>query len=437
MTDEMTLLLNDFGPIIESKINIGKITVIGGENATGKSTTSKILYCFLRANSARRQEITYDRIIKLIKEKTDYIKRFLKNEDGCDIKFNDLKSRLTRYENEVRNSNKSGLEVITEIFEEIKERIDDEDISFESQKEVDETFEEVEKFIKLVEDNDNALYVSIMKKLLKDEFSTDDFDGYFEISGNNGNSDFNFKIDFNDNDLSSDEVFDSTGWFSVNDIYYIDSFSILDLDQNLGLNNSEHAKFLNENLKKEADESDDLFDDKVNEKIIKLEEEIEDIINGKFAFDNGELVYTPENGERCRMKNTASGVKQIGIIQLLLNNRKLKEDSFLIIDEPEVNLHPAWQVKFAGVLALLVKNLNVSLYLNSHSPIFIEAIDAWSYYYDLTDYTKYYLSEAAADKEGLNNIFEVKYEELYRIYENLGNPYDDIEDIRINKRYGI
>ena len=102
-----------------------------------------------------------------------------------------------------------------------------------------------------------------------------------------------------------------------------------------------------------------------------------------------------------------------------------------------MNLHPAWQVKFAGVLALLVKNLNVSLYLNSHSPIFIEAIDAWSYYYDLTDYTKYYLSEAAADKEGLNNIFEVKYEELYRIYENLGNPYDDIEDIRINKRYGI
>ena len=124
MTDEMTLLLNDFGPIIESKIDIGKITVIGGENATGKSTTSKILYCFLRANSARRQEITYDRIIKLIKEKTDYIKRFLKNEDGCDIKFNDLKSRLTRYENEVRNSNKSGLEVITEIFEEIKERIE-------------------------------------------------------------------------------------------------------------------------------------------------------------------------------------------------------------------------------------------------------------------------------------------------------------------------
>ena len=123
------------------------------------------------------------------------------------------------------------------------------------------------------------------------------------------------------------------------------------------------------------------------------------------------------------------------IIQLLLNNRKLKENSFLVIDEPEVNLHPAWQVKFAGVLALLVKNLNVSLYINSHSPVFIEAIDAWAYYHDLTDETKYYLSEKSKEKEGFNNIFEVDSEELYKIYDNLGNPYDDIDQIRISKQF--
>lgn len=437
MSEEMTLLLNDFGPIHKSKIDINKITVIGGENATGKSTTSKILYCFLRANSARRQEITYDRIIKLIKEKVDYIKNYLRNQEGSNIKFTDLKNRLTKYDIEAKNSNKNGLEVIIEIYEEIKDRIDDENISAESQKEVDEKFEEIDNLIYIVEENDNPLYVSIMKRLIKAEFSTDDFEGYFEIIGEHKNSAFDFKINFNDNDLSSDEVFESDGWFSVSDIYYIDSFSILDLDQNLGLNNSEHAKFLNDNLKKEADESDDLFDDKVNEKIIKLEEEIEDIINGKFVYENGELVYTPDIGEKCRMKNTASGVKQIGIIQLLLNNRKLKEDSFLIIDEPEVNLHPAWQVKFAGVLALLVKNLNVSLYINSHSPVFIEALDAWAYYHDLTDFTEYYLSQPSDEKEGFNDIFKVKYDELYRIYDNLGNPYEAIDEIRVNKQYGL
>lgn len=426
MSDTMKLSLKDFGPIDTAEIDIGKITVIGGENATGKSTTSKILYCFLRANSQKRQSITCEYIVNLIKDELRYIQRYLRNHASSDIQFNDLQRKLTQ--------NNDNFNIILDIYDEIKERIDEEDLDDEEIDEVEGRLSPIDDLIEIVEDNGNPLYVSIMKKLLKDEFSTADFNGIFRINGEYKNKPFDFNIDFEDNDLSSDDVFKSEGWFTLNDIYYIDSFSILDLDQNLGLNDSEHAIFLTNNLKKEADESDDLFDDKVNENIISLENEINKIINGEFLYENGELTYSPKNGEKCRMKNTASGIKQVGIIQLLLNNRKLKEDSFLVIDEPEVNLHPSWQVKFAGVLALLVKNLNVSLYINSHSPVFIEAIDAWAYYYDLTEDTKYYLSEKSMDKKGFNNIFEVDSEELYKIYDNLGNPYDDIDEIRIKKQ---
>ena len=80
------------------------------------------------------------------------------------------------------------------------------------------------------------------------------------------------------------------------------------------------------------------------------------------------------------MKNTASGIKEIGIIQILLNHRKLKDNSFLIIDEPEVNLHPDWQVKFAEIIVFLAKRLNIHIYINSHSPMFIEAISIFSHY---------------------------------------------------------
>lgn len=427
MSDTMRLSLKDFGPIDTANIDIGKITVIGGENATGKSTTSKILYCFLRANSRKRQEITYEYIVNLIKDETRDIQRYLRNHVGSKIQFNDLQRRLTQ--------NSDNFSIILDVYDEIKERIDSEDFSDEVMDEINEKLFAIDDLIEIVEDNGNPLYVSIMKKLLKDEFSTADFNGIFRINGIYKNKPFDFNIDFEDNDLTSDDVFKSDGWFTLNDIYYIDSFSILDLDQNLGLNDSEHAIFLTNNLKKEADESDDLFDDKVNENIIALENKINEIINGEFIYENGELTYSSANGGKCRMKNTASGIKQVGIIQLLLNNRKLKQDSFLVIDEPEVNLHPAWQVKFAGVLALLVKNLNVSLYINSHSPVFIEAIDAWAYYHDLTDETKYYLSEKSKDKEGFNNIFEVDSEELYKIYDNLGNPYDDIDQIRIKKQF--
>ena len=426
MSDIMRLSLKDFGPIDTANIDLGKITVIGGENATGKSTTSKILYCFLRANSRKRQEITYGYIVNLIKNETRDIQRYLRNHVGSKIQFNDLQRKLTQ--------NSDDFSIILDIYDEIKQRIEDENFSDEEINEVTEKLSAIDDLIEIVEDNGNLLYVSIMKKLLKDEFSTADFNGVFRINGIYKNKPFDFNIDFEDNDLSSDDVFKSEGWFTLNDIYYIDSFSILDLNQNLGLNDSEHAEFLTNNIKKEADESDDLFDDKLNENIIALENQINEIINGEFIYENGELTYSPVNGTKCRMKNTASGIKQVGIIQLLLNNRKLKEDSFLVIDEPEVNLHPAWQVKFAGVLTLLVKNLNVSLYINSHSPVFIEAIDAWAYYHDLTEDTKYYLSEKSKEKDGFNNIFEVDSEELYKIYDNLGNPYDDIDQIRIKKQ---
>ena len=436
---EMKLSLKDFGPIDEANIDLGKITVIGGENATGKSTTSKILYCFLRANSSKRQEITYGYIVNSIKDTTRDIQRYLRDQENCKIEFRDLQTKLTQYETQIRISqHKTGLEIINEIYNDIKDRIDEQIISDDSINEINEKFYEIDKLIDIVLENDTQLYTSIMKRLLKAEFSTADFNGIFNISGiNENNGNFDFNIDFNDNDLSSDEVFKSEGWFSLNDIYYIDSFSILDLDQNLGLNDSEHAIFLTNNLKKEADASDELFDDKRNEDIIELENEINKIIKGEFIYDNGELTYVNNNGEKCRMKNTASGIKQVGIIQLLLNNRKLTKNSFLVIDEPEVNLHPAWQVTFAGVLALLVKKLNISLYINSHSPVFIEAIDAWAYYYDLTDDIKYYLSKKSGKKEGFNNIFEVDSEELYMIYDNLGKPYEDIDEIRIKKSYEI
>ena len=85
------------------------------------------------------------------------------------------------------------------------------------------------------------------------------------------------------------------------------------------------------------------------------------IINGQFKYRNEELFFIQEEGGEFLMKNTASGIKEIGIIQILLSHRKLKDNSFLIIDEPEVNLHPKWQVKFAEILVLLAQRLNIHI----------------------------------------------------------------------------
>ena len=60
-------------------------------------------------------------------------------------------------------------------------------------------------------------------------------------------------------------------------------------------------------------------------------------------------------------QSTLSRIKEIGIIQILLQNNKLKENSFLIIEEPEASLHPEWEIKFAEILVLIVKELNIHI----------------------------------------------------------------------------
>ena len=57
MAFDLTLEIENVGPISQAKIDIGKINIIGGKNSTGKSTSSKLLYCFLRANYDHNEDL--------------------------------------------------------------------------------------------------------------------------------------------------------------------------------------------------------------------------------------------------------------------------------------------------------------------------------------------------------------------------------------------
>lgn len=66
MTNNLNLEIKNFGLINEANIEINKINVIGGINSSGKSTASKLLYGFLKANSLKQRE-------DLIKNFTGYL----------------------------------------------------------------------------------------------------------------------------------------------------------------------------------------------------------------------------------------------------------------------------------------------------------------------------------------------------------------------------
>ena len=302
--------INNVGSINEADMDIGRINVIGGKNCTGKSTTSNLLYCFLRAISS---------------------------------------------------------------------------------------------------ENDSTI-----KDLLESEF---DIKGPQEnkqcacICGDGFSYTINFKK----------YKFDRKGHLDISKVFYFDSFSLFD-NKVGGTYFLEHVKSLEAAL-----EINDFNEERKDWEVEKL---IKEILGGEIIKEDGELVFVRNNGIKTHMKNTSSGVKQMAIIQTLLLNNELESNSFLIMDEPEVNLHPEWQIKFAKILVLLAKELDLSIYIASHSPFFIEAIELYSQYYDLIDDSYFYLTQR--DDDGRSHVKSVDSNNLEEIYRNLGQPYDILDELKMD-----
>lgn len=480
MNDNFILTVNNFGPIDSASLDLAKINVVGGKNSTGKSTASKLLYCFLKANASDRQEIAFKSIIPDLKTIARNSKRALKSSE----KFPDL------FKNPF-NLNDADYDSVVNEFYELKCVLDEElekdsydvDFDYDSVEDYEAivqatrfhnqfiealqySVENIGEIIKHIDDNSQELTSSLLKNLLDEEFSVQldhsiDLDYYIanhedllDAIGVKGAIEYiqgDFKKDIPEDKkygefekfitLTSGEsfckinldngLFESNENIHITDVFYIDSFSLFDSILFEGLSNTVHLKQLTE-IFKNTKMPKRLFDDVINENIIKIEEEIKDIIQGKFEYSRDGMTFNSSNHSHT-MKNTASGLKQFGIIQILLQSRKLTPNTYLIMDEPEVNLHPEWQIKFANILVLLAKSLDIHIYINSHSPLFINAIEAYTEYYDMEDDTNYYLTRPT---DLGKNIFEkIDADDLYEIYDELGQPYHELNILNLKNRY--
>ena len=79
-------------------------------------------------------------------------------------------------------------------------------------------------------------------------------------------------------------------------------------------------------------------------------------IKGKIVIDeSGSLKFKEKKGKVHSLPSTSTGIVQLGLLALLIEKKVLDKRTILFIDEPEVNLHPAWQVEMMKVLVALVK----------------------------------------------------------------------------------
>lgn len=79
-----------------------------------------------------------------------------------------------------------------------------------------------------------------------------------------------------------------------------------------------------------------------------------------------EIKVSVKTGLEIDLYNASSSIKQLAPLLLYLRFRASKGD-FIVIDEPEMNLHPESQAKLLEALSILV-NLGVRILLTTHSP---------------------------------------------------------------------
>lgn len=129
----------------------------------------------------------------------------------------------------------------------------------------------------------------------------------------------------------------------------------------------------------------------------KMKKEIQELMHGtlnvKDDIFEDELHYIREDNLDIPISQVATGLKSFAYLLRFLENGLLNDSTLLIIDEPEVHLHPQWVVEFARILVLLNRELGVKVLIASHNPDMVAAIQAIARKENCLAHVTYYLAK--------------------------------------------
>lgn len=151
-----------------------------------------------------------------------------------------------------------------------------------------------------------------------------------------------------------------------------------------------------------------------------------DIVGGKFSYDSTSksIVFVKDDLSILPL-NTASGIKSFGVLQILLEGGFIDANRPLIWDEPENHLHPEWQIEFAKVIVQIYKS-GVPIVITTHSPYFLQAIRYYSAKEKAEDFVSYYMAQPT--EENFVKMEDVT-KDLNQVFKKLAAPLTGIMNI--------
>lgn len=159
-------------------------------------------------------------------------------------------------------------------------------------------------------------------------------------------------------------------------------------------------------------------------------EKLDAAIAGVFQRDDQNDLSLFEAGhlQPTKAANLSMGLKAFVLLRYMLERGVLSEKDVLILDEPENHLHPEWQVLYAHAIVLLQKAFDLTLLVTSHSQFFVNALQRFSISEGIVGKTNFYLSMRDERHPGFYT-FEHKGRFAGQIMRSFGRAYDLIGDL--------
>ncbi len=399
MSLNLKYTLKNIGNITNVSVIIKPLTIIAGENSTGKTFVTKSLYTIL--NSIYKDHFS-DQLISKFQLLSQYYLEFfdeLSNPAKIDITFN---KKYLNYSIKIKaviaKLNKSSFEEQAKIIDEniaIFSNLDNEINEYfkdrqeikkfdKYNKEINNILSSLSSFIYVVNNRKNVVIDNINSSLdsgFKKNYQITNIQSLIRTNQKEKLSISldkigNIEIDSKSNINFS---FDEKGIQkvqNVENIIFFDSPVYIKIRKALEKSKNSFFNFLNVDddkyLKGYPEYLEQLYSFIDKEYIdipdfSEISQEIQEIISGKLDITkSGDILYSDNYGNIIPLSLTAMGISNIGLIDLLLRNNVINKGSFLIMDEPEVHLHPNWQVELANILYKIAKN-GANIIIATHS----------------------------------------------------------------------
>ena len=434
----MKIKLKNILKVASADIELGGLTVITGENDAGKSTVGKILFSVLKSINNVNQ-IDKVKTLSALKTQLSSIKKiFIKYERNIDL-LNDI--HILSIDLIDKNI---GVEYFIDRIEEEARQCDIQT----------RTFQMLQKYLKQIHqyiidfDNPRLAVKREFEIIAKSEFieslnSYGKTDSLIEFSDDTTDvEESEIKIELNKGEIYNVQL---QGNSTIEDVTYIESPVYLHILNTLRLSSSiptlafrgitnnfqkgdipYHLADMAEKILSSHDEYIGLFDDYNPIKEGPLLKEINTLIGGDFYVDKkNKQLFFKQNGNKIPAVSVASGIKSFGVLLRLLQNNCVSTSRMLVLDEPEIHLHPEWQIAFCSFIIELVAK-GVPIVVSSHSPYFIQGLRYYAAKLGVEKDVTYYMAEN--NEEGLS-VFENVTEDLNKVFTLLAAPLNKIMNV--------